>query len=80
MAGMKLKDAPKPEKGPTPIRMPMQKALIPGYAPSDDDARRQQSPDGPRAGYTVLPSGQRAFKDEIPFPPVPAVKAPYKVK
>ena len=38
------------------------------------------APDGPRAGYSQLPSGKRAYKDEIPYPPATTQPKPFKVK
>jgi hypothetical protein len=76
----KIKAPPGAEKHPAPIKAPAQKTLVPTFSANDDDARKSQSPDGPRAGYTVLPSGQRAFKDEIPYPPPVAPPKPMKVR
>ncbi len=75
----KIKPTPTPSKGPAAIKAPLEKAGQPAHAgPTTDDAQRASSPDGPRAGYTVLPSGQRAYKDEIPYGPPKPQRRPWK--
>lgn len=80
MNGFKEKSLPEKSQAPKPIKAPAQKALVP-YAPGVDDAIKQQSPDGPRAGFATMPSGRREFKAEIPFPPAkPIEHKPFKEK
>jgi len=78
----KTKPTPKPPARPPAIRMPPNKTLVPNaMAGNDDDALRQQSPDMSSAGYTVMPSGRRQFKEEIPWEPAtPPEHKPFKVK
>ncbi len=79
MSVFKVKSTPVPAKGPDAIKAPDTKSLVP-YVGSSDEALKSSSPDGPRAGFTLMPSGKRAYKDEIPFPPPEAPRKPFKVK
>jgi hypothetical protein len=67
------------KKGPAAIKAPPTKAGLPmSSGPTTDEQQRASSPDGPRAGFTLLPSGQRAYKDEIPYPPPDAPRKSWK--
>lgn len=79
MSVFKTKPAPAPAKRPDPVKAPEGKSLVP-YVPSSNDALNTSSPDGPRDGFTVMPSGRRAYREEIPFPPPEAPRKPFKVK
>jgi|GEM_PF-6871111 len=68
-----------PRKPPAPIKAPPEKAGLPLHSgPTTDEQQRASSPDGPRAGFSLLPSGQRAYKEELPWSPPVAPRKPWK--
>jgi hypothetical protein len=80
-ANFKLREPPSPAKGPVPILAPDRKEMLDPFPPTSTEVANRSSPDGLRKGFTVLPSGRRAYKDEIPFPPAsPPPGKPMKVK
>jgi hypothetical protein len=77
----KLREPPVPAKGPVPILAPTRKEMLDTYPPTSEEVANRASPDGPCAGFTTLPSGRRAYKDEVPWPPAtPPTSKPFKVK
>jgi hypothetical protein len=76
---MKIKPTPTPPKPLAAIRMPNEKPGLSPVVGSTDRALKESSPDGPRSGYSVGPSGRRQYRDEIPYPPPDAPHKPYKV-
>lgn len=75
----KITPTPSPKKGPTPVLAPLEKAGLPLHSgPTTDDAQRASSPGFSSAGFSVMPSGQRAYKEEIPWAPPVAPRPPWK--